>query len=157
MDTKPQKHGILQMLAENEKAVAGLYHAYAEKFPHYSDFWSGLADEEMAHFRLIQNVESRDDLSIKIREDRFDPKIIQISLDFIAEKLNQAKTENISVKDAMSVALDIETGMLERGYFDVFEGDSEEVNNVLRTLADETQKHTSKVRDKLTKKRWSLF
>ena len=111
----------------------------------------------MAHFRLIQNVESRDDLSIKIREDRFDPKIIQISLDFIAEKLNQAKTENISVKDAMSVALDIETGMLERGYFDVFEGDSEEVNNVLRTLADETQQHTSKVRDKLTKKRWSLF
>ena len=157
MDTGGKKYRILQLLAENEEAIARLYRAYAEKFPRYQDFWSDLAQEEIQHSHWIQKLSSMIDYSVEIKEDKFDMKVFQISSDYLDEKLDQAKNEKISFKDALSIALDIETGMLERGYFKVFEGDSQELKKIFHALATATEKHTNKIREVLGKKRRRFF
>ena len=157
MSPAQKKKSILLLMAENEEAVANLYRTYAEKFPRHRDFWSELANEETHHLQLIQNLAARSNPSVEINEDRFDMNVFQVSLEYLEDKLTQAVNEKISVKEALSTALDIETGMLERGYFEVFEGDSPEFKRTLQTLAGATEKHTNKIRKEIGKKRWIFF
>ena len=154
MNPVQKKKSILELMAENEEAVARLYQAYAERFPRHRDFWHELVNEEIHHLRLIQHLPASNDLSVKIDENRFDLNIFQVSLDYLEKKLIEAVNRKISIKDALSTALDIETGMLERGYFEVFVGDSQEFKKTLQALAAATEKHTNKIRKELDKKRW---
>ncbi len=154
MNPTHEKKSILELMAENEEAVARLYQAYAERFPPHRDFWRELANEEIHHSRLIQHLAASNDLSVKIDEDRFDLNVFQVSLDYLEKKLIEAVNGKISIKDALSTALDIETGMLERGYFEVFVGDSQDFKKTLQALAAATEKHTNRIRRQLGKKRW---
>jgi rubrerythrin len=157
MNAAQNRKNILQLMAENEEAVARLYRAYAERFPRHRDFWQELANEEIHHLQLLQRLPARKDPSVEINEDRFDRDVFQVSSEYLEKKLTQAVTGKISIKDALSTALDIETGMLERGYFEVFEGDSREFKRTLQALAAATEKHTNKIRKELDKKRWVFF
>jgi rubrerythrin len=157
METASKKQTILELLAENEVAVARLYRAYAEKFPRRKDFWNTLVREEIQHSRWIQKLSTGTHAPVQIKEDRFDVAVFQISFDYLEDKLAQAKSEDLSHKEALATALDIETGMFERGYFEVFEGDDPELRKVLNLLAKETKKHTDSIRNALARKRWKLF
>lgn len=157
MDTSQKKQRILNLLAENEEAVARLYKAYAEKFPRHEKFWITLAKEEIKHSQWIQKLSTRTHSPIQINENRFDEAVFRISLDYLEDKLIQSNNDDLSHKDALTIALDIETGMFERGYFNVFEGDDPALKRVLKGLAAETEKHTDSIRKEIAKKRWKLF
>lgn len=157
MDNSSKTAHMLQKLTENEESLARLYSTYANVFPKKRKFWLDLADEERKHAGMIQELSSGKIPSVEVKNNNFDMNVFQISLDFIAEKQTQAESEKLSIKEAVRVALDIETGMLERGYFDVFTGDSPEFNRLFKILLKETQKHTDKIRQELNKKRWGFF
>jgi len=157
MDTDSKKQKILELLAENEVAIARLYQAYAKRFPRQRAFWDTLAKEEVQHYQWIQELSTGTHAPVQIKEDRFDVAVFQISFDYLEEKLAQAEYEDLSHKEAVAIALDIETGMFERGYFKVFEGDDPELKRVLDLLAKETREHTDSLRDALTRKRWKFF
>lgn len=157
MSTLSEPHIILEMLAENEEAVGALYRTYAEKFPQHHDFWTRLADEEAYHSRLIQKMWKGGNDHVVITENRFDISLLQISLEYLQEKLKQAKNEPFSYEDALSIALEIETGMLERDFFTVYEGTSAQFIRTMEILASATAKHTNVIRDELARKRWTFF
>lgn len=157
MDTSEKNYRILNLLAENEEAVARLYRAYAKKFPRYEAFWTTLAKEEIKHSLWIQKLSARTHPPIHINENRFDEAVFRISLDYLEDKLIQANNDDLSHKEALTNALDIETGMFERGYFNVFEGDDPALIKVLKGLAAETEKHTDSIRNAMAKKRWKRF
>ena len=157
MDTASTGQKILELLGENEVAIARLYRAYAERFPRKKDFWNTLAKEEVQHCRWIQEFAAGAHGPVEINEDRFDLAVFQISFDYLEDKLAQAKDEDLSHKEALTIALEIETGMFERGYFEVFEGDDPELRRVLNLLAKETEKHTDSLRDALTRTRCKFF
>jgi len=106
---------------------------------------------------MIQDLASGSVPSVEIKANNFDMAIFQISLDYIANKQVQAEIGNLSMKEAVTTALDIEAGMLERGYFDVFTGDSPEFNRLLKILLKETEKHIETIRKELSRKRWLFF
>ena len=157
MDSAFKKQKILDLLAENEEAVARLYRAYAEKFPKQKDFWNDLFKEEIQHSRWIKKLSTGTHPPAQVKEDRFDEAVFKISFDYLEEKLAQATDDDLSHNDALAIALDIETGMFERGYFEVFEGDDPALKKVLNLLAKETKAHTDALRNALEKKRWKLF
>lgn len=157
MSTRENQDKVFESLAKNEVAVSHLYRAYAEKFPRYRDFWLDLANEEIEHSRWINKLFSQTEDSVHFDADRFDKHVYQVTLKHMEEKIDQAKNEKISFKDALSIALEIETGMLERGYFEVFEGVSTELKEILHNLAVETEEHTNRIRDRLAKKRRWFF
>lgn len=154
MDDANQKQKILQMLAQNEELLADLYRTYAQKFRRHRNFWLKLAREETLHASIIRSIPAKSGHTVEVKEDRFNNETLQISLDYVQEKLAQARNKKISHKQAMSTALDIETGMLERGYLNVFEGDSIEFKQTLYQLAAETRTHTNRIRQRLSRKRW---
>jgi rubrerythrin len=157
MNSIQNNESVLQLMAENEEAVARLYHSYAEKFPQYRTFWTELANEEHKHSRLLQKLPQKSNLSVEVDESRYDVKAFQVSMEYLERKLAQTADKGLSMKEALSTALDIETGMLERGYFEVFEGDTPEFKRTLETLSDATEKHTNKIRKQMGRKRWIFF
>jgi hypothetical protein len=64
------------------------------------------------------------------------------------------KNGNITSHEAFDIALGLETGMLERGYFEVFQGGSVEFIRRLQRLKAETQAHTDKIRSQIDRKHW---
>jgi rubrerythrin len=141
---------IIKMLAANEEAVGRLYEAYANKFPEHEEFWSGLAMEEADHsnwiFELLRKVNEG---SARIYEDRFQAEDIQKFQNYLKEQLGKVKQEKISFVDALCTALDIEKSLVERGFLQVFDGDSEGTQSVLEYLTSATRNHIKVIQRKL--------
>ena len=157
MDIEQEKHDILKRLMDNEMAIAGIYQIYAQRYQKNQEFWTNIANEEIQHARLIEKLSKRKDLSISKMKDRFTPEVFNVSLRYLEEKRKQAEEEILSFKETLSIALDIETGMIERDYFKIFEGDSLEFKRTLGALDAATQKHCNKIRKLLARKNWSFF
>ena len=157
MDNEQENKDILKMMVDNETAISEIYRIYAQRYKKQEKFWNDLAREEIQHARLIEKLSKSKDVSISNIKERFTPEVFKISFRYLEEKKEQAAKETLSFKEALSIALDIETGMLERGYLSVFQGDSPEFQMMLETLDMETQKHCNKIRKLLTRKKWFFF
>jgi hypothetical protein len=157
MDAAIQHEVLLQRLAQNEESIAELYRIFADKFPRHRDFWAGLAGEEIQHARWIHKLAAREGSSVAIDATRFDDNVFAVAVQYLKETVQRAKVAKQTLKEALTVSLDIETGMLERGYFTVFKGDARELIEILEHLRSETEKHTDKIRKELARKRWLFF
>ena len=136
----------IEMLAIHEEAIGGLYRAYAKLFPDRESFWSGLAGEEAEHAKWIRDLASKAEAgSLLLNRKRFRSEAIRTSLDYIRDLTAQASDQNIELTDALSTALDIEKALIERKYFEILQGDSEEVKRILEALTRSTKAHIERV------------
>jgi hypothetical protein len=145
MDAKEKQDEILDLMCKNEEKVSELYMIYASKFPEYSDYWSGLAKEELGHSGAIRTLKYSDQVMFK--EGTFEKNLIQISLKYMEDKIVEANTRNMAIEDAFSVAVELETNMLEQKFFVVFEGDFSELVEVFQNLEKATQGHVDNIRN----------
>ncbi len=157
MDNEQENKDILKMMVDNETAISEIYRIYAQRYKKQEKFWNDLAREEIQHARLIEKLSKSKDVSISNIKERFTPEVFKISFRYLEEKKEQAAKETLSFKEALSIALDIETGMLERGYLSVFQGDSPKFQMMLETLDMATQEHCNKIRKLLAHKKWFFF
>lgn len=153
MEFREKTNSTVEMLIKNEETASVLYKVYAERFQEERDFWNSLAEEEKTHASWIEKFYNDNKNLVSFNDQRFKPELFNISLDYMSEKLNEANSEDseITLKDALSIALGLETGMIERGYFEVFETDSPELKKTLQSLSDATLRHTEKIREKVFK------
>ena len=151
MDAKEKQDEMLDLMCKNEEKVSELYMIYASKFPEYSDFWSGLAEEELGHSGVIRTLKYSDQVMFK--EGRFEKNLIQISLKYMEDKIVEANTQNMTIADALSVAVELETNMIEQKFFVIFEGDFSELVEVFQNLEKATQDHVEKLRSLWVEKR----
>jgi len=142
------------LLAAHEAAIADLYRAYAEKLPDRREFFDRLAADEVTHARQItgfaQGVKTG---SVSINPGRFSEQTIFASLDHVRKQVEQARKTNVSLVDALSISADIENAMIERRFFDVLEGDSGELRQLLTGLAAATAAHRARLLQALEKER----
>lgn len=130
---------VVDLLARNEEAISELYEAYAYRFPDYEDLWTSLANDERKHASWIRN------LSSYVEEGRFNIAAIQSFSKYLDCELAKAQDPNMLLINALSIAKYIEEALIERKYFESFEGDSVEVKHILRDLAIATEKHLDRV------------
>jgi rubrerythrin len=142
------------LMAAHESAIGDLYQAYAARFPHHAEFFHDLAADEREHARLIVGFAERVRTgSAHVNPDRFDARTILNSLDGVKQRLREAGDRSLSLVGALSVCADIEDSMLERRYFEIIEGDGQELRQLLESLAADTEAHRSKVRQAWEKER----
>jgi len=142
------------LLAAYESAIADLYRAYAEKLPERREFFDRLAADEVTHARRIAGfVQGVRTGSVSIDPGRFSEETIIASLDHVRKQVEQGRKTNVSLVDALSISADIESAMIERRFFDVFEGDSGELKQLLRGLAAATEAHRARLLQALEKER----
>ncbi|MEA1940107.1 MAG: hypothetical protein U9N03_05535 [Candidatus Caldatribacteriota bacterium] len=137
---------IIELLAEHERVISQLYKEYARKFPEQNDFWSKIADEEIEHaswiFKLRSQVEKG---SLYFKEGRFKTEAIKTSLEYLKSQITEVQNKKISAKNALSVARDLENGLIEKKFFEIFESDCREIKQVLRDLAAATREHRNRI------------
>lgn len=151
--------GILNMVEKNETlhaiellkaiewTVSRIYEVFANKFPVHKDLWTQLSDEEKLHARWIENllVEAASG-SIKLKKGRFNAGAIQSFSQYAEEILCRIKKENISLTQAVDMAIDLETSLLERRFYEIFDGDSDILRETFSNMIAETSDHIGKIR-----------
>ncbi len=78
-------------------------------------------------------------------EKRFNKEAIRTSIDYIKEQIIRIKEEEITPKKALSIARDIENGLIEKKFFEVFEPDCQEIKQVLKDLVLATREHYNRI------------
>ena len=146
MATVDENSSIVDMLARNEELIAELYSFYAGKFPEQHDFWAQLADDEMDHRNSIRAYSASKGSDDYFTEERFDRTILSTSLKYMREKIEEAEDEQFSHDDALAIALAIETNIIERNFFKIFDDDPEAVKETLEKLSNDTGRHADVVR-----------
>ena len=136
----------IKLLAEHEKAIGQLYKEYARKFPEQKDFWSKIAAEEIKHASWIFKLRSQtEEGSLYFKEGRFKTEAIKTSLEYLKSQITEAQNKKISAKNALSVARNLESGLIEKKFFEVFEPDCREIKQVLLDLAAATREHYNRI------------
>jgi len=137
---------VIELLAEHEKAISQLYREYARTFPEQKAFWSKIAEEEIEHASWILKLRSQAEKgSLYFKEGRFKTEAIKTSLEYVKSQIAEAQNSKISAKNALSVARDLESGLIEKKFFEVFEPDCREIKQVLLDLAAATREHYNRI------------
>ncbi len=146
MSLKEVQIEIIELLAKHERALSQLYKEYAKKFLDGKDFWSKLSAEEIGHANWILKLHSKiKEGSVYFKEDRFNKEAIKTSLRYLNNQLSKAQMQEMSLMKALSTARDLENGLIEKKFFEVFEGDSAELRQILLNLAAATKEHLSRI------------
>lgn len=137
---------ILEAMKEHELALAELYEVYAGKFPEYKDFWTKFSGEEFQHADWINTLQTRFEESPEdFVVERFAIGAVENSTEYVKKLANTARQSDMLLINALSTAVHIEQALIEKKYFEVFEGDSVKTKYVLSLLAQSTQKHYEKL------------
>jgi hypothetical protein len=75
------------------------------------------------------------------------------SLDHVNQLTNQLLRDRPPLADVLAFALELEEQFIEKSFFEVLEGDSPELTDLLKKLEAETTEHREKVRGALQTER----
>jgi hypothetical protein len=148
MESTKDREKVIELLAKHEEAIGRLYAEYADKFPEQHAIWVKLSDEEHQHAEWLRGLDPAIKKgSVTFGKGRFDVDSIDKSLAWVTFQTGKAERGDISMDEALMVAMDLENALIENKCFEVFEEDPPEFKKVLRLLADATEKHRTTVRN----------
>lgn len=146
---------VLKLMMSYEILLRDLYELFSQKIPKEKDFWKRLSEEESKHAYWLEVLEmNMQKENITLNDDnRFNFALIKTSLDHVKESLDDFRQIEISFFDALSFASDIENSMIEKKFFEVFYGQSDDFDRVMKLLKEETEKHSQRIQEKLEEER----
>jgi rubrerythrin len=154
MPSQDDQLEAIGLIAAHENGVLDLYSAYAARFPDSADLFTSLATAERDHARRIADFAGQVRAgTVRINPGRFPHATLLNSLEFIREQVSEAQNPELTLVKALSVAHDLETGLIERCYFAVVEGDSPDLRSLLQLLAEETEDHCALLQEAWEKER----
>jgi hypothetical protein len=138
---------IIELLAKHEEAIGRLYAEYANRFPRHHALWVQLSEEEYQHAEWLRTLDPAiKDGSLSFAADRFDAKVIDKSLTWVIFQTGRAEKGELTQDEAVAVAMEVESTIIENKCFEVFEKDPPEFRKVLRLLSSSTENHWTTVR-----------
>ncbi len=151
------KDEIIDMMRKFELIVGELYQAYAKKFPGQAEFWNKISQEESVHAYWLETLNLHSGSKrLYFNDRRFNLAPIKLSIEHVREAITGAG-KVIKLIEALAIANDIEQGMIEKKFFEVFEGDSPKFKDTLRKLQKETIEHGARVSAFLSEEREKVF
>jgi hypothetical protein len=147
MEEKDALAEIINALAEHEEATSQLYQLYSEQFSDYHDFWVGLASDKLNHagwIRMLKGGIYAGD--VKFKRDRFSLDQISSSIGFIRVQVDFAHRSEVSLMQAFATAVGIEESAMEKGFFNIFEGDAPQLQQILIDVRISMREHCQKIK-----------
>ncbi len=133
---------IIELLAQHEEALSTLYRVYASKFIEYEEFFNGLVQDELKHAQWIRAVKPKvEEGAIIVKEERFPVETIKESMQEIDNLRVKADELDVSLEEALKTTANLEKGLIDRRFFEAFEGDPSALKNLLVSLRRATQYH----------------
>ena len=138
-------------MAGNESAVGQLYHIYGTLFPEKQDFWYELEKEENKHAQWLTKLGNKlVTRQIYFDQNRFKIEAVRLFPEILKKKMEQAKHTKITLSQALGNATNIESALLEKEFFTIFEHDSVEIKHLLMELSKETAWHRAKIQSQIS-------
>ncbi len=133
---------LIEEIHRHELNLAKMYAAFARSHPDHSKFWSQLAREESMHAKWIKSLgrhykEGRLNLSAF----KLNPQALKTSIAYIEKQTEESKKGNLSLLNAVSIALDIEKSLIDNKFFEIFDLDGSKHDRIRSGLEKETAMH----------------
>ena len=137
---------VLEMLIRHELALKQLYELFATMFTNHTDFWQNLARDEQSHADWLIALRSNSiACTWLLYESRLKFEAIKTSISYVESKIAKAEEGNISILQALSIAKDLESALLERQFSKLKDSAPKEIGAVMMRLANETERHLKTV------------
>ena len=154
MSSQADQLETIGLMAAHEAAMADFYSAYAARFPDSAHLFTSLATAERDHARRIADFTGGVRAgTVRIKPGRFPYAALLNSLELVREQVSEAQKPELTLVKALSVAHDLESGLIESRYFEVVEGDSPELRSLLQLLAEEIEEHRALLQEAWEKER----
>lgn len=138
----------MQLLITHEERMAEIYRLFSDFSSSYTNFWKEMVVDETRHVAWLRILNERlKNGKLEINVQRFPREAVQLSLNYINQQIELYKREGISSKKAFMIAVDIESALIERKFFEAFEGLDEEAKEIVVRIIEETEKHQKKVKE----------
>jgi hypothetical protein len=142
------------LLVDAEEASAALYRVYARCFPEHTRFFDGLAHEEDAHALWVRSLlEKMRAGGIRFRPERLSPEAFREFRDYLRRRVHEAEANDQTLIEALSIAVDLESSFVEKGFFSIFSGDDPRMVQTLQRLSTASVDHLERVRAYLREQR----
>ena len=143
---KEQIDELIQLLQIYELSVAELYENFAAIFPSSKKTWLAYAKEERIHSKWISALHSRlKKEKISFEQTKITVQSTRIAIDFIEKQIAKVKKSEIDLKQAVTIAVDIEKSLLESAFFNIFKLSSPKTINIQSRLVEATKIHIKKL------------
>ena len=137
-------------LVKIEETLSEIYRLFSERFAAHREMWSRMAEEEKSHAKWIRDLYGKvEEGSVRVGEDHFRVQGIEAFLDFANKRLEEAQTSKLPFLHALDMALDLESGLLEREFFKIFEADSKTMEQAFEEMQQKIRDHTERIRKTL--------
>ena len=145
---KTDQINMATLMANFENALSKLYSIYSTKLPAFSVFWHDLSVEEKTHAFMIETLKPYIiDGSWAFEERSFQINEIKSNAGKVNNQIDYANQNEISIREALSFAMEVESLMIERNVFEIKNGDSSGVKEILKTLHEDTVRHREQLKN----------
>ena len=142
MTLEPYQEKIIQQMATQEKLLSRLYALFSQQFPEHAEFWEKLSKEEEAHSKLIEKLwEAEKKGLVFFDEGRVRTYTLNLIIGRLEELVEKAEKRVFDLPSAVAIAVDYESGLIEKKIFTHFDSLNDKVKGSLKRLQDETLKH----------------
>lgn len=143
---------FLDVLIRHELTIKRLYESFSELFESHRIFWQRIAADEQRHADLIAEIRPRFSYEKRLYPDiRLTCQGVATSIGYIEDQIARAQKGGFSLLQALSVARDIESALLERQLSRMDGTDIQEIGPILKTLVIETGLHFQKIVEALNR------
>lgn len=132
---------IVDMLAQNEQALADLFYAYGEKFSSFK-LWNILYEEEEKHNDIVLSIlDNVEEGSVQFNDMHFSVRTLTTAINQVLEEIAIVEEGGRNLEKAIEFALKIESSMLEKNFLNYFSSKDPEIQKVLDKLRKDTKSH----------------
>lgn len=133
---------ILDLLIRHEVAIQQLYETFAAVFSDRHDFWMNLARDEQKHAQRLGMLRSAAAMETWLLQgSQLKPQALKTSIGYVESQTRRAHDGTFSSLEALSIAKDLESALLEQQFSKLRALPSPEIKTILMELAAETERH----------------
>ena len=139
---KTERDCLVDTLIKFELAVAELYAAFGTVFPGDWARWNEFVEEERLHAQWLTKLKIylKNEI-ISFQETKITALAVNHAIGFIKQQTSRARRNEIGLKQAILIALDIESSALESSFFKIFAFNTPNAEKIRRNLASATRDH----------------
>ena len=142
----------VKLLIQQERSLSELYQLFADTLPLRQNLWKQMVLDERAHAEvlsgLLKLVESGE---ASFRRTDFNTAQVATALEHLDALKKEVQTRGIDARRALEYALAAENSLIEEGFFQVFEEDSDRIRTEFNALRKHTIEHAGRIKAALQK------
>jgi hypothetical protein len=133
---------LVELLVKHELALGALYEGFAEALAGHKQLWRTLAADEHGHAEMVETL--RGDPAVNrwlLHGTGVKPFAVKSSIDYMDNIAARARAGGLSSLQALSIAKDMETSLIEEQFSKMSPALSEEVASLIAELVADTERH----------------